>query len=291
MAQAGKISAAARLLHLSQPAVTAQVRKLEAWAGGPVFLRTPRGVELNAAGRTLLRFAIRQAALLEQASAAIAPPGREGELVVGASTTIASYVLPDLLASFFQAEGRGPVRLEVGNSAQVLEWVEQAKVPLGLVEGPSHAARLRLERFLPDELLPVVSREAAPTLARLRHARELVGVPLLWREPGSGSRTILERVLRRALGRRRPHHPGDLQLGSSEAIKRAAILGLGVGFLSRWSARAELAFGRLRPLSLVGFDARRDFSWVLPAGEVAGRAGQLLRHGRRFPPALPALGG
>ncbi len=285
VAQAGKISAAARTLHLSQPAVTAQIRRLEEDVGRPLLVRTARGVELNEPGRILLGFAIRSGALLEEARGALRgaePLG--GELVIGASTTVAADVLPRLLETFFRAEGAGGVRLEVGNTGHVIEWVQRAAVPLGIVEGPSRASRVRLEPFLQDELLPAVAAEAPPSLASVRRPSDLERVPVIWREPGSGTRTVVERALRRLLGRPRRHHPGDLQLGSGEAIRHAVRLGLGVGFLSRWSLGPEPGRGGLRLLALKGLDARRDFSWALPAGELPGRAGRFLRHARRNPP-------
>ncbi|MHB1847204.1 MAG: LysR family transcriptional regulator [Deltaproteobacteria bacterium] len=291
VAHTGKISAAARRLHLSQPAVTAQVKRLEESAGGPLLLRTPRGVTLNLAGEKLLRHAERLTALLQEAEEElVAPPESDEPLVIGASTTVAGYLLPALVGSFVRAEGRGGVRVEVGNTGEVLDWVERARVPLGLVEGPPRAGRVRIEPFVPDALLPVVAADAPPRLARLRSARELADVPLLWREPGSGTRAVVERALRRALGKARRHQRDDLQFGSTEALRRAALLGLGVAFLSRLAIGAELDAGTLVPLPLRDLVVRRDLSWALPAGEIRGRAGRFWRHARaRLPrPSGPA---
>ncbi|XXF81553.1 LysR family transcriptional regulator [Myxococcaceae bacterium GXIMD 01537] len=286
VATTGQVSAAARLLHLSQPAVSAQVRQLEQECGRPLLVRTARGVRLNDAGKSLLEYAQRVHQLLDEAALTLSSeeePG--GELVLAASTTVASSVVPGLLASFLRSHRGLQARVEVGNTAQVLGWVGEGRAPLGLVEGHARAARIRLERYLDDELVPVISMQAPAELQRVRSVESLRAVPLLWREPGSGTRAVLERALRRA-GVRRGAQAGDLQLGSNEAIKGAVMLGLGVGFLSRWSIRSELAQGRLRLLPVPGLRVERTFSWVLPVDAPSGTAGRFLRHARAAPPSL-----
>jgi len=286
VATTGQVSAASRLLHLSQPAVTAQVRQLERECGQPLLVRTARGVRLNDAGRALLEYAQRIHQLLDEAALAVSveeEPG--GELVLAASTTVASYVVPELLASFLRSHRGVQVRVEVGNTTQVLAWVGEGRAPLGLVEGHARAALIRLERYLEDELVPVVSSRAPAELLRVRSVEALRAVPLLWREPGSGTRAVMERALRKA-GVRRGLQAGDLQLGDNEAIKGAVRLGLGVGFLSRWSIQDELALGRLRVLPVPGLSVERAFSWVLPVDAPSGLAGRFLRHARASPPPL-----
>ncbi|MBU8894111.1 LysR family transcriptional regulator [Corallococcus sp. H22C18031201] len=287
VATTGQVSAASRLLHLSQPAVTAQVRQLERECGQPLLVRTARGVRVNEAGRVLLDYARRMHALLEEAALTLAPETEDlsGELALAASTTLANSVVPELLASFLGGHPGLTVRLEVGNTEQVLGWLTEGRVPLGLVEGHARAAGIRLERYLEDELVPVVSARAPTALQRVRDVQALGTVPLVWREPGSGTRAVLERALRRA-GARRGARPGDLQLGSTEAIKGAVALGLGVGFLSRWSIQAELAQGRLRVLPIPGLHIPRALSWALPVDAPSGIAGRFLRHARLAPPLL-----
>ncbi|WP_342379862.1 LysR family transcriptional regulator [Myxococcus stipitatus] len=286
VATTGQVSAASRLLHLSQPAVTAQVRQLERECGQPLLVRTARGVRLNEAGQRLLAYAQRHHQLLEEAALAVAGEDvLKGELVLAASTTLASYVVPDLLASFLRLHRGLQVRLEVGNSEQVLGWVGEGRAPLGLVEGHARAAGLRLEHYLDDELLPVVATHAPQELLQVRTLDMLQTVPLLWRELGSGTRAVLERALKRA-GVRRGPQAGDLQLGGTETIKGAVAAGLGVGFLSRWSIQAELSSGRFRVLPLPDLRVRRTFSWVLPVDAPGGIAGHFLRHARAAPPAL-----
>ena len=279
VATLGKISLAARALYLSQPAVTAQVRQLEEECGAPLFLRTPRGMTLNERGQALLVYAQRVRQALDEASAAVAGEARAagGQLVLAASTTVASYLLPALVVGFCRASPGTSVRMDVGNTGQVLEAVKEGRVPLGMVEGHARAAGVRLEAFLADELVATISGQATPPLTSVHRLKDLEKIPLVWREPGSGTRAVVERALRRA-GSRRRARPGDLQLASTEAIKTAVALGAGLGFLSRFSMRRELASGALRTVSLAGFRIPRSFSWVLPASRLAGVAGDFVRY-------------
>ena len=116
----------------------------------------------------------------------------------------------------------------------------------------------------------------------MRHLKDLGRVPLIWREPGSGTRAVVERALKRA-GSTRRSRLGDLQLGSTEAIKTAVALGAGLGFLSRFSIRRELSTGTLRPLAILGLRIQRDLSWVLPSGELSGSAARFVRFAREEP--------
>lgn len=266
--EAGQITLAARRLHLSQPAVTAQIQQLEAAVGKALLERRSRGVVPTEAGRRLLAYAIRVEALLEEAAATIGDrDAATGPLVLAASTTVANHVLPRLLARFAVVEGGATVRLEVGNSAQVLAMVEAGEVPLGLTEGPPSAARARLSPFLPDELVLSLAVDAPREFLRIKRPEDLVDVPMAWREPGSGTREVIERALKKRIGRR-PAHPRDLQLGSSEAIKGVIREGMAVGFLSLASIQDELASGRLRIVRLPGLRIQRSFSWVLPGRDL-----------------------
>jgi len=282
VALAGTISAAARALHLSQPAVSAQIRELEDECGRPLLVRMARGVRMNADGRRLLEHAQRvEEALRAAADAVRAGPDEGGELVVAASQTTAAFVLPPLLAEFLHSRKGTAVRVEVGNTSAVLRWLAEGRVPLGLVEGLRRAPGVRLERFLDDELLPVVASSARPEMLSVRRLADLDGIPIVWREVGSGTRAVVEHALRRT-GYRRARRRADVSLGTNTAVKAAVLLGLGIGFLSRWSMRTELEAGRLRVLPIEGLRIRRSFAWALPAGGVMGLPGRFLAEARRI---------
>ncbi len=281
---AGRISAAAKVLHLSQPAVTAQIRRLEESLGVALFVRSAQGVVPTAAGDRLAVHARAIAREIEDAVASVAVQDEPiGELVLAASTTIAAYVLPSMLAAFRASHPGVIVRLRVGNTEEVLGAVRGARVPLGLVEGhPRAAAGIRLESFVDDEIVAVIGASAR---FRVRSFADLAAVPILWREPGSGTRAVLERALRKRGIRRKPLAI-DVELGSTEAILNAAASGLGLAFASRWSLASHLAAGRLLIVPGLDVSIRRTFRWALPSGGLRGTAGRFHAFAQRHPPVM-----
>jgi DNA-binding transcriptional LysR family regulator len=286
VAQTRKISSAAKLLHLSQPAVTAQVRALEEECGRALLLRSSRGVTPTDWGLRLLETAKHlQAALGELESDLQGEPTVEEEVVVGASMNAAAYVLPPLVAGYRAIHGRVPFRVQVSNTAHVLEWVADGRVALGLVEARQRSPRAHLERYLEDELVAVAAASARE-LCRIVRAADLARVPLLMREPGSHTRAVVEEAIGRAVGAHAVRRP-ELLFGSNQSIKMAAVAGLGVAFVSRWSVQLEIAAGTLKVLPLRDLRVVRAFSWATASRELHGGAGRFLAWARRNPPARP----
>lgn len=261
------VSAASRALHLSQPAVTSQIRKLESEMKAQLFVRSVHGMETTEQGKRLCDYARRVHGLLEEASREVLK-GQEtqGTLVLAASTTIASYVLPPLLSAYSERNPKVSIQLTVGNTNEVLDKVRNRLVPLGLVEGLSKAAQLRLEPYVEDELVLA----AAPRIAaRIRRVSDIAAFPLIVREAGSGTRAVVERALKGA-GLSKKMLSSPFELGGTETIKGALMLGMGVGFLSRWSIQNEVALGKLVPIPLKELSVKRYFHWTLPAGTLTG---------------------
>jgi DNA-binding transcriptional LysR family regulator len=204
-----------------------------------------------------------------------------GELLVGASTTIAAHVLPSLLAGFRATHRDVTLRVRVGNTEQVVDDVRSGRAPFGLVEGHARAAGVRLEPFLDDEIIVVVGRDSS---FLVRKAKDLESVPLLVREPGSGTRAVVERALAKAGVKRRSIRDRDVELASTEAILGGAVAGLGAAFVSRVSARAHLAAGLVREVPGLDLVVRRTFRWALPAGALSGTAAKFYAYAQRSRP-------
>ncbi len=281
-----KISTAAKLLHLSQPAVTAQVRGLEDECGRALLVRSSKGVAPNAWGLRLLEAAKQVHGVLGEVESAFhEEPATDETVVLGASMTAAAYVVPPLVAGYRALHPRVPFRIQVANTPRVLEWVAEGRVPLGIVEGRLRSPRVRLERWLEDELVPV----AAPSAAAIRavgRAADLARVPLLLREPGSNTRAVVEEALQRVLGKGRTPR-SELLFGSNQSIKMAAAAGLGVAFVSRWSLKHNLAAGQLRIVPLRDLRIVRALSLATLSPGVHGAAGRFLAWARRNPPSPP----
>lgn len=283
----GSISRAARRLHLSQPAVTSRIQRLEQAAGTALLLRSVHGVSATPAGDRLVACAGEVATAVRRAVEDLGElsgaQGRaRGSLEIMASTTAAAHLLPPVIARFRPRHPEVSLQLRIGNTEEVVQAVRDGDVLLGVVEGLRRASGVRLEAWLDDELVPVLG---AGSRARLRQPADLASLPILWREPGSGTRAVLARALRQAGVRHRPG-PDDLILGSTEAIISGAAAGLGVAFVSRWALRPHLDADRVRIVPALGLTVQRVFSWARAAGTPRGPAAVFLQFCRRHPPAL-----
>ena len=286
VAQARKVSTAAKLLHLSQPAVTAQVRALEEECGRTLLLRSSRGVTPTDWGLRLLETSKEVNDLLAALETDLrGEPAVEEEIVVGASMNSAAYVLPTLVAGYRALHSRVCFRVQVGNTAKVLEWVADQRVALGLVEARQRSPRAHLERYLDDEVVAVAAASARD-LCRVSRASDLAQVPVLLREPGSHTRALVEEAIRKATGRKVILRQ-ELVFGSNQSIKMAAVAGLGIAFVSRWTVQHQVAGGSLKILPLRDLRMVRAFSWATASREVLGGAGSFLAWARRNPPPMP----
>lgn len=257
IAHAQSFSRAAERIHLSQPTLSEHMRELEEELGVPLFIRHSRSVSLTEPGRVFEDYATRVVATLAAGRQAIAELDglKRGSLVVGASTTPGTYVLPARIAKFREKYPGITVALRIGNSRAVEERVRDGEVDLavigGHVLGPSERC---VAAGLVDELQLIVPpnypvRAGVVTPARLARER------LLIREEGSATRQATERALRQAGITMRP----VMELDHTETIKRAVMAGLGVAFVSRYAVEDEVRSGRLRVLPVQKMTIRRHF--------------------------------
>ncbi|HEX4750987.1 MAG TPA: LysR substrate-binding domain-containing protein [Bryobacteraceae bacterium] len=278
---------AAEVLHVSQPSVTSQIKALEEELGLRLFDRAATGVTLTAAGSRLHEFAIDIDRLLQQTLRDIGNLNGElrDRLTLGASTTIAQYLLPQLLAGYIAEYPRTELAINSGNTEQIVNQVVQRRIQIGLTEGPVSTSDLKVEPFLEDEIVPVACASDPLFQMRSPSVEELVSRPLLLREPGSGTRRVVEDALR-AAGVSLRNIRIRMELDSSEAIKSAIEAGLGIGFLSRWALKHEQRTG-IAIVNISGFTINRAFQFVYPHGpEPEGAAGAFLRFARHFRPGF-----
>jgi len=283
----GGIAPAGRATHVSQPAVSARIRRLEQSLGATLFTRSAQGVEPTAAGQRLAGHAREIQRMLEHAAADVGGTREPERLSIVASTTIAAQVLPLTLAAYRRRFPDVELRVRVVNTQEVVEAVRSGRFSLGLVEGHRRVPAVRLEPWLEDELQLVVGRDV-PAGWRVRRPADLERVPLLWREPGSGTRAVISRALRGAGARSKPQ-PGDLVLGSNEAITSGIGAGLGLGFLSRWGLAPHIQSGRLMVAPGFSMTVRRTFHWALPSGSLASSAQHFRDFASNHPPVAAQM--
>jgi DNA-binding transcriptional LysR family regulator len=282
VADAGQISEAARRLHLSQPAVTGQIRRLESNLERTLFIRTPRGVSLTPEGARLRHRLQGVFAELEEIVLEL-DQKREvtGIVTIGASTTVARYFMPRIFVRFHHYHPSTALKLVVGNTDAVLDQLREHRLGLGLVEGLTRSPGLRLEPFIRDQIIAVCAARIPDAKLRraieaVKSASDLQGLPLIWREAGAGARAVVERHLQEeGVDLRKLDY--RFELGSSEAIKALVIAGLGVAFLSSWEIQQEIALGFARQVKIPGFRIDRTYSWAVSSGDLGGLAGEFYR--------------
>src|ERR671932_279744 len=262
----GSVSAAAAAIGIGQPSASQHLRLLETAAGQRLVERSGRGSRLTEAGRVL---AARAAQALSTLGAAEEELGalaglQTGTIHLGASTAPGVYLLPDTLGCFRRDHPGVTVEVEVAASGEILERLRSGRIQLALVGAADAGARIELDPFLEDEIVGV----AKPGLAPLRNGRlappRLADFMLLSRERGSSSQRVVDEELR-AIDVR---PAGVWELGSSEAIKRAAREGLGLALLSRYAVDEEVDRGDLESFRLAG---RKPLVRHFSVARLAGR--------------------
>lgn len=269
VAEHGNISHAAQALHLSQPAVSGQLKLLQEDFGEPLYQRAGRGVRLTAAGEQLVAHAQRLRDTFRQAQALCeAMRGLErGTLRIGASTTPASYLLPYLIADF---QGRYPevlVTTSHGNTAEIVAALDS--VDIALVEGPPGQelpVGTEVTAWREDEIVAIVPSGHPLAGAEQQGLQALGAYPLVLRESGSGVRQIVER----AFARQGVAMRVALEIAGVEGVKEAVRAGMGIGFVSAMSIRHE--DGVLRQLRIAPEPLVRRFSILLPHAATPSRA-------------------
>ena len=280
---------ASEALHLSQPAVSQQVRALEEETGVRLFDRaTGDGhgsqISLTEAGRVLLGYAAASAATLDEARLALAALNQTvtGELRIAASTTVAQYLLPRILGPFLREYPHVKLSLISGNTEHVVEQTATQRVALGIIEGPALRRDLKTERLVEDHMVLIANPQHPWATRRPRRieASELTASPLLLRERGSGSRRIVERALKIA-GLPLRSLNVIMELDSTEAILSGVEAGLGVGFVSRWAVGKAVRLGTVRVIAVEDIHIVRDFSFIhITGADVTGPAAAFQRFAR-----------
>jgi len=239
----GHVTRASGELLLSQSAVSMAIAELERLAGAPLFERQGRRLLLNDRGRWILpevRKVLGRVDAIEQFfSESLSEP--VGVLKVGASTTIGNYLLPLIVGEFSRCYPRAKALLHVENTQKIVAAVEAGEYDLGLVEGPCHSASLVCTDWKRDELVVVAGKEHPFSESGSVSAIELAGANWIMREKGSGTREVFEQ----AMEARGIVYRIAMELGHTEAIKKAVEAGLGVGCLSRMAVKRELEHGWL----------------------------------------------
>ena len=280
----GSLSAAAREVGMAQPNASRALARLERQLGVQLLERTPAGSTLTRRGR-LVEVWAREA--LDATSRLLAGAQslrieRSSQLVVAASMTVAEYLAPKWLAEFHQRHPETRLQLEIQNSNEVVRLVTEGEVDLGFVESPSVPRRISHTVVAHDELVVVVAPGHPWTRRRSAlTARELAQTPLIVREPGSGTRTTLDRLLAQ-------HDPVPplIELSSANAVRINVASGAGPAVMSTLAVDSAVRTGDLHIIPVDGLDFRRKLRAVWRAPDrLDGLAAEFVHIAKRAPPS------
>lgn len=273
VARLASYSRAAEELHLTQPAVSTQIRKLEGHAGLPLFEQLGKKIFLTAAGQELLhhsRVIIRQ---FEEAEAAMTHfKGVSGGRLNVAVISAGDYFLPSLLVEFARRHEGVEINLSVHNRGDLLTQLGDNLTDLAVMVRPPDDADTVAEPFAPHPYLIVAPRDHPLVHERAIALSRLVREPFIVREPGSDTRHSMAD----AFGRHHAHVNVALEVKSTETIKQAVIAGMGVAFLSGHTVSRELRDGSLVALDVQGLPVM--LHWYL-----------VQRRQKRLPPVAQAF--
>lgn len=264
-------SRCAAAMNITQPAVSRHIGEIEARYGVPLFSRGASGVTLTKAGQLLLQHAetlLSDYQKMDYDMDLLSQTGR-GRLSIGASTTIAMYLLPQALAAFMKRSGGVEISMLSGNSENVEQWLRDGTVDIGFVENASRRPWLHYEHLLDDELVLVSGARGRYSSLESVTPDEFKDLPLVLREKGSGTREIVEKVLSGhgiAVGNLNV----VIELNSTEAIKTFVRRSDALAIVSVIALHRELAEGSLRIVDMDGIDMPREFATAVRPGEFSG---------------------
>ncbi len=242
---------AAETLHMTQPAVTFQIRQLEEYFNTRLFDRTHNRISLTEAGLHVFEYAEKIIVLYGEMDNRVRELTGDvgGILMIGASTTIAEYVLPNLLGEFKDRCPGVQIRLKVSNSMGVVHMIEDNSVDVGIVESPVTNKNLIVEVCWHDHLVFICPPQHPLAQKSVVSVADLADLPYVCREEGSGTREVISDYLQN-----NSEQLGQLnicmELGSPEAIKGAVEANLGVSIVSHATVRKEVRLGTLVALPL-----------------------------------------
>lgn len=264
VANTKNFSKAAKVLNLTQPAISFQIQTLEQYYQTMLFDRVNRHVKLTESGELLLEYALSmndlQAELerkMQQLTGQV-----KGNLTIGASRTVGEYIMPHIVSAFKKEYPDVDIALEIYNTRQVENNVMNNTIDVGLVESDISNKKLFYQDFLDDELVLIVSSNHRWASEETISLLELKDEPFIIREAGSGSRLVFEQALL----------DSDfdienlniiMEIGNITAIKTIVASGLGVSVVSKWAAEDMVNSGEICILRIKEFTIHRKLSIIL----------------------------
>ncbi len=273
VADAGSVSGGAQRLMISQPAVSKQLRQMEASLKTRLFDRHAKGITPTAAGLVLAEHARRIFDLLAEANSALDDFSslKRGSLAIGTGPTVGIYLLPSAMVRFRREHPQVQLRTETEGPELLRQRLLDGMIELAVSESPIDSPQLISKVLFEDVLVPVAGK-GQPIAARSSiTAHEFCSQPFVARQVESNGRSLVERTL----SSRGLNVTPVLTVSSTEAIKQAVIAGLGVAMVSRLAIQTEVAAGLLIELKVKGLKIRYPIHHIWRRGKTQSKIAEM----------------
>ena len=259
---------AASELFITQPAVTKQIKNLEEMLETRLFERLSNSVVMTEEGRLLFRYANEIFHLYKEFKIELSLLNAQpaGAFTVGASTTVAQYLISPVLGGFQKKFSEIQLNLVSGNTETIESAVLSKNISLGIVEGKRHHSGLKYAELTTDELVLITHAKSKYAKLDMIELAKLKNIPMVLRERGSGTLEVIEMALQ-ARDIRLADLPVIMHLGGTESIKSFLENSHSVAFLSRRAVQKEIQYGELKTISIKDFQIMRDFSFIYLHGQ------------------------
>ena len=260
VAELKSFSKAARKMYLTQPTVSQHMSSLESYIGTKLFDRLGKEVALTKAGEILYRYAKQITALRGEAQQALDHflGKKTGHLVLGASTIPGEYILPPLLGQFKIVYPEIKITLRIGDTEEIVNELLNGTIELGIIGAKITHTRLKYSPFVEDELIVVVPKGHRWWLKKSIDVQELINLPFIMRETGSGTRISMEKRLHK-LGISSDSLKIIAEVGSTTAVKQAIKANLGISLISERAVEEEIRLKLFKKIPLKKVNFKRTF--------------------------------
>jgi LysR family transcriptional regulator, transcriptional activator of the cysJI operon len=279
VAQKLSFTKAANELFITQPAVTKHINELESQLQVPLFKRHGNTISLTPSGQTLVKYAEQIFKIYAALDNELAMQNSvvSGGLNVGASTTLAQYVLPKILALFKTNHPSIHLNIIHGNSEFIEQHIISEKIDVAIVEGISHLPQIAYEPFVKDEIVLVTKSSSRLAQKNEIKPEQLLSIPLVLREAGSGTLDVVHKALDKA-GISFKELTTEIRLENTESIKQYLIYSNCAAFLSVHSISKELKNKELSIVDIKGINIYRTFQFI----QLHGKSARLIELFKRF---------
>ena len=259
---------AANELNITQPAVTKHIKEIELNLNIKLFERNGTKIKLTKAGEILLKYTEEIFAIYQKMEFEIGQlqEKQKGTLRLGASTTIAQYVLPPILAEFRKRFPEIQLSLVIQNSEKIEDLLANHKIDVGLIEAQIKNRTFHYFPFMKDEIVLVSRQKHSISTKNNIKLDDLKHIPLVFREPGSGTLETIDLALK-SNNLKLNELNIEIQLGSTESIKSYVLHSDALAFLSIHSILHELKNQTLTVIDIRNLDIEREFNFIIPEGE------------------------